>query len=286
MKIKYNILILTLAFLIMLLATGCNEAIDTRNLNIHIIDVGQGDCILITAPEGKTILIDGGEAKYSKDIINYIKKHEINSIDILIATHPHADHIGGLADVIEDFKVNEIIMPPVAHTSKAFEELLITIKDKDLKITAAEAGLQYEIQDDITLSILGPLFDYGDNLNNWSATAKLTYKDKSFLFTGDIEVTAEMDIINSYNHSYLKSDFLKVSHHGSNTSTHQDFLEVISPNVAVISVGRENPYGFPHKEVIERLQSNNILIYRTDLHSTLVFSSDGHEIWTNKKPSN
>ncbi|SCX95375.1 ComEC/Rec2 family competence protein [Alkaliphilus peptidifermentans] len=280
--LKISSIIVVLLFLL----TGCRQESRDSYLNVHVIDVGQGDSILITTPEGKSILIDGGEAKYSKNVIGYLKRENVSKIDLLIATHPHADHIGGLIDVIEAFEIKEIIMPPISHTSKTFENLLITIQNKELQITPATAGLQYLIQEDLNFIILGPIYDYGADLNNWSVIAKLDYKEKSFLFTGDIEYKAEMDLINYYDKSYLKSHFLKVSHHGSSTSTHKDFLQIIAPDVAVISLGNNNPYGFPHSEVLERLNANRILIYRTDIQGTLVFTSDGYEIWTNQKPSN
>jgi len=279
---RVHLILLTLFLLVILI--GCNASSKANLLEVHVIDVGQGDSILITTPENKTILIDGGEAKYGSYVVNYLNNQDIDTIDILIATHPHADHIGGLKYVIEEMEIKEIIMPSVAHTSKTFENLLLTIQERDLSITPAKKGLAYQLENNIVLSILSPIKDYGNNLNNWSVVTQLTYGNKTFLFTGDAEYEVEKDLLTTYESLKLKSHFLKIGHHGSNTSTSTEFLAAVKPDVAVIPLGEDNPYGFPHKELIDRLQGQNLFIYRTDFHGNIVFFSDGEEIWTESKP--
>ncbi|KAB3530727.1 ComEC/Rec2 family competence protein [Alkaliphilus serpentinus] len=252
-----------------------------RFLKVHVLDVGQGDSILITTPENKAVLIDGGQPQYGPYIVDYLEDQGVDTIDILIATHPHADHIGGLKDVIEALEIKEMIMPKVSHTSKTFEELLLTIESKNLLITPAKGGLTYQLDPDISLSILAPLRD-GNSLNNWSVVARLVYDNKAFLFTGDAEIEVEEDLLATYEEVNLKSHLLKVGHHGSKTSTSKEFLDAVEPDIAVISLGKNNTYGFPHTETLEKLQ--NFHIYRTDHHGTVVFYSDGKEIWTNTKP--
>ncbi|SET42087.1 competence protein ComEC [Natronincola peptidivorans] len=270
-------------FILIPMLSGCFFEEDTA-LSIHVIDVGQGDSILIKTPNGKTMLIDGGEPAAGKTVVSYLKKRKVKKIDLLVATHPHADHIGGLIDVIHSIPIDKFYMPHKLHTSKTFENLLDAAKDKDLKISAATAGIMIDFDEDITLYFLGPLRDYGDDLNLWSAVVKMDYKEKSFLFTGDLEALGEEDILSGFQKDFLKSQFLKVGHHGSRTSTTENFLQVIEPTVAVISCGRNNSYGHPHEEVINRLNLFNIAVYRTDMQGTIVIKSDGNRIWSHQKP--
>lgn len=282
------ILSLTLSILV-----GCDQVLDIfgafnspSDLEIHMIDVGQGESILIVTPNDKTILIDAGESSQGKKVKSYLRKNYISKIDLLIGSHPHADHIGGLAEIINNFEIGQIIMPEKLHTTVTFEKLLSTIESKGLAISPPPVGNVIEFDTDINLHFLGPLKDYGDNLNLWSLVFRLDYKNNSFLFTGDMEELAETDLINTYGMVDLNADVLNIGHHGSSTSTTQEFLNHVNPEIALISLGKDNSYGHPHKEVMERLMASDILIYRTDLQGTVVIISDGYEIWSNQAPVN
>lgn len=284
-KIKFATVIILLLIFVSFILTSCSNSY-TDLLSIHMIDVDQGESILIITPNNKTILIDGGEGYQSRKVKSYLTKHRVKKIDLLIATHPHSDHIGGLSDIINNFKVEKIFMPKKIHTSTTFEKLLNTIQNKKLNVNNPKLNTTIEFDKDIKLHFLGPVTDYGQNLNLWSIVFRLDFKNKSFLFTGDMEKEAENDLINKYGKEYLKANVLKVGHHGSNTSSSKAFLRYTDPEVAIISVGNNNPYGHPHRDIIERLENHGILIYRTDIQNNVVLLSDGIEIWSNQTPTN
>lgn len=241
---------------------------------VHFIDVGQGDSILILAP-GKTVLIDGGPRSAGTTVVNYLNKQGIKTIDIVISTHPHEDHIGGLLSVLESFTVKEIIDPAVEHTSQTFEDYIDLISDKDIVFTEAKPGLTKDLGGGAQLKIISPHSPSYTDLNNASIVAKLVFGSTSFLFTGDAEQTAEQQIINS---SYaLSSTVLKIGHHGSE-ATSKAFLEKVNPTYAVICVGAGNSYKHPRQATLDKLKAANVDTYRTDLHGTIVISSDGTSI--------
>jgi len=252
------------------------QARDT--LEVHQIDVGQADCVLIIGPE-KTVLIDAGENGQGDQVVRYLKKQGITCIDILIGTHPHSDHIGGMDAVIRSLDVGEVLLPPIPDyifpTTRAFTDFLTAIDDKGLGVTTALPGDSYNLGGGATLSILGPLREYAD-LNNQSVIARVVYGNTSFLFTGDALKDAERDLLEKAH--TLRSDVLSLAHHGSNTSTNKDFLQAVSPSIALISCGMDNNYGHPHREVIERLRETGARILRTDQNGTIVLISDGESI--------
>lgn len=215
--------IIILLIIVMSLLTSCIFPVDDTNLSVHVIDVGQGDSIFIQTPNGKTILIDGGEATAGKTVTSYLKKNRVKKIDLLIATHPHSDHIGGIIDVVEKYQVESFYMPQKLHTSATFAKLLDTVKKHNLRINAAKNDIAIHLEEDLDLFFLGPLKDYGDEINHWSAVVKIVHKGNSFLFTGDIEAIVEEDLMMTYDADFLRAQFLKVAHHGSNTSSTQNY---------------------------------------------------------------
>lgn len=280
---KYGIIICTFILSTILLFNLYNNNAE-KLLEIHLIDVGQGDSILIVTPNNRTILIDAGDTSSGPNVLTHLKKNRIKSLDVLIGTHPHSDHIGGLPKIIESMNIESFYIPPVAHTSKTFEDMLIAAKNHNLNISTLSIGSKIEFDEDISLYFLSPLKDYGEDLNNWSIVLKLDYLEKSFLFTGDMEYAAEQDIINHYEHGFLRSHLLKIAHHGSNSSSSLSFLNTINPDVALISCGYNNSYSHPHEEVINRLKNMSNNIYRTDYNGTVIIKSNGKEIWSNIKP--
>lgn len=238
-------------------------------IRVHFIDVGQGDSVLIQAPSSN-ILIDGGER--NSGVVDYLNSIGIKELDMVIGTHAHADHIGGLIDVLNSFKVREVIDPGAIHTTRTFEEYLMTIDKLNIKFTEGRAGMVRDLGDEVKLEILHPAHVNTDKVNNTSIVTRLTYGKVSFLFTGDAEVEAEEEILSRDQN--IKSTILKVGHHGSNTSTSSEFLRKVSPEVAVIMVGN-NEYGHPHREVLDRLRLTDV--YRTDLHGNIVITTNGDE---------
>ena len=243
------------------------------NLRVNYIDVGQGDSEFIEFPNGETMLIDAGTNESGQTVVNYIKSLGYTSVDYVIGTHPHEDHIGGLDDVINSFDIGKIYMPKVTTDTKTFEDVLDAVENKNLTINTAKSGVVITETDDFSVKIVAPVSEQYDDLNNYSAVVKVSYKDNSFLFTGDAEELSENQITDD-----ISADVLKAGHHGSSTSSSDKFLDRVCPSTVVISCGEDNSYGHPHKETIENLNSRNIKYYRTDINGTVVATSDGSTI--------
>ncbi|MCC0635472.1 MULTISPECIES: ComEC/Rec2 family competence protein [unclassified Clostridioides] len=268
-------------FLLILIIISLLSACDKKSLlSIHIIDVGQGDSLLVQTPTKKNILIDGGDEDSGNIVTSYLKQKRIKTIDIIIATHPDSDHIGSLDNVIKKFNVNSIYMPEQSTESEAYQNLISSCNDKNLSIQYLYRDDVLNIDNNINIYVLSPSYIQEEpNLN--SIVFKLNFNDTSFLFMGDAEEAIEKEILH-----YFKLDninFIKIGHHGSNSSTTSEFIEKIHPDIAAISCGYKNQYGHPHKEVINNLKQNNISIYRTDKIGDIVFYSDGKMIFTKHK---
>ncbi|ERM92882.1 ComEC/Rec2 family competence protein [Caldanaerobacter subterraneus] len=248
----------------------------SSKLVVSFIDVGQGDSIFIKTPSDKTMLIDAGTPEMGERVVNYIKKQGVRKIDVLVGTHPHTDHIGGLPEVIQNFDISKFYMPKVTTTTSAFENVLKAAKAKKLPIYVAKAGVTLYLGTEIEAKMLAPNSSYYEDLNNYSAVIKITYGDTAFLFTGDAEKESEREMLNeNYN---LKADVLKVGHHGSSSSSSWSFLKEVRPKYAVISCGKNNEYGHPHRETLEKLSELGITVYRTDECGTIVAVSDGKTV--------
>ncbi|HBF2562369.1 TPA: MBL fold metallo-hydrolase [Clostridioides difficile] len=246
-------------------------------LSIHMIDVGQGDSILVQTPTNKNILIDGGDEDSENIIISYLRQKRIKTIDIIIATHPDSDHIGSLDNVIKKFNVNSIYMPEQSTDSEAYQNLINSCTDKNLSIQHLYKNDVLNIDNNINIYVLSPSYIQEEsNLN--SIVFKLTFNDNSFLFMGDAEEENEKEILHSFKLNNI--NFIKIGHHGSNSSSSLEFIKKISPDIAAISCGYKNQYGHPHREVINNLKQNHVSIYRTDRIGDIVFYSDGEIIFT------
>lgn len=244
-------------------------------LKVNYIDAGQADSILIQSPNGANMLIDAGETKENA-VLNYLNGCGIKKLDVVVATHPHEDHISEMSKVIENFDIGEFYMPKKQHTSKSFEKMIDALSAKKISPKEAKAGETINFDNDVKCSMVAPCKNDYDNLNNWSAVVKLTYGGTSFIFMGDAEALSEKEIIESG--ADIKADVLKVGHHGSHSSTSVEFIEKVSPKFAVISAAKENEYGHPHKETLETLNNFGVKIFGTYDSGNIIAVSDGENI--------
>lgn len=250
-------------------------------LRVVFLDVGQGDAALITTPGGKVILVDGGNgrSRYSsydagaRVILPYLKLRGIKKIDVMIASHPHADHIGGLIAVLKALPVGKVYDVGIDYPSPVYEAFLKAIDENGAEYNLLKADDNLVFDTYVKVEVFGPQRKYR-NVNDNSITFKLTYKTISFLFTGDIERHAEEDIVYKYG-PQIQSFVIKVPHHGSTTSILPDFLDLVSPTYAVISVGRRNKFGHPHQKTLDEYLDRNVIIYRTDYQGNVEFRTDG-----------
>jgi competence protein ComEC len=230
------------------------------------------------------MLIDAGNQEDANSIKTYLTVQKVKQIDILVATHPHEDHIGGMADIVRSFKIGQVYMPKVSTNTQTFKDLLLAIKIKGLKVRTAFQGVALDLDPSITTVMIAPQRDKYENLNDYSAVIKLTYDKTSFLLTGDAAAASEFEMLLS-SAVNPRADVLKVGHHGSNTSTTAQFLKAVSPKYAVISVGTGNDYGHPGQWLLKRLNNARVQVFRTDQCGTVVATSDGQSININKKAS-
>lgn len=244
-------------------------------LHVYFFDIGQGDAIFIDTPSHGRILIDGGPNRAVLSELGKVLPFMDKRIDVVIETHPDKDHIGGLPEVIKRFNVRTFLEPGVESENSIDDELHRVLKDKKINPILARRGMTIEFSDGVKLQILFPNQDVSRwETNDASIVAKLTYGSKSFLFTGDSPIKAE-NIMMSIDKNILNSDVLKAGHHGSRTSTSPLYAEVVSPEYAVISAGKDNSYGHPHKETLDNLSKVGAKILSTIDLGTIEFETDG-----------
>ncbi len=247
-------------------------------LEVHYIDVGQGDATLIKCAS-HAMLIDGGNNNKGTTVQLYLKKQGVESLDYVIGTHPDADHIGGLDVIVYKYNCEKVIMPDYEKDTRTYQELVDVIHDKNMKITYPVVGEQYALGE-AKFTIIAPNSNsYGGNANDYSVAILLEYGKNRFLFTGDAEEASETEMLS--NGIELSADVYKVAHHGSRSASTQEFLNAVRPKYAVISCGEGNSYGHPHAEVLNRLRSMGVEVFRTDEQGSIIASSDGENITWN-----
>jgi beta-lactamase superfamily II metal-dependent hydrolase len=243
------------------------------NLEIHFIDVGQGDCTLINLPDGETMLVDTGSPAAGLTLIKYLRSIDINHIDHLIFTHPHDDHIGGIFNLLSEIKVTRFYDNGFSNFNSTIYGDYITLVRNDLsKYIILQNGESLELGD-VTISILNPILPPTGNTNDDSIVLKLSYGDINVLLTGDMGRLRESRILKA--NMDLKSRIIKVSHHGDNDASTSDFLKGVNPETAIISVATYSKYARPGKAVLDRLRKKGAKIYRTDIHGSIKIVTNG-----------
>lgn len=250
------------------------------HLKMHMIDIGQGDAVLIQCGD-KNVLIDCGENGMGETVLNYLDKIDVSHLDWLVATHPHSDHIGGMDTVINsDITIDKMMMPQTSDdmtpTTQTYKDLLNAIEAKGLKITLPNPGKTYDL-DGVTMLVLSPERDsnYTD-LNDYSVVLKFTYGDVSVMTGGDATKKIEKELIaKGYD---LNAQIYKVFHHGGKESNSEAFIKAVNPKYSAISVGEDNKYGHPKEETLSRLSGVNSTVNRTDIDGTIIYKSDGKNI--------
>jgi competence protein ComEC len=275
MKSKlFKALVLLLLLTLLGGASGTASSIEESAFTAYFIDVGQADSALILCG-AQSMLIDGGNVADSDLVYTFLKKHGVEHLNYIIATHAHEDHIGGLAGALNFATVDKAYCPVTNYNSKAFENFIKYLEKQNANITIPHVGDVISLGK-ASVQFLAPVRTYQDT-NNTSIVVKITYGKTSFLFTGDAERESEADILAAG--SNLESTVLKVGHHGSDTSTSYPFLREIMPRYAVISVGKGNAYGHPHDNTLSRLRDAGVIVYRTDIHGDITAVSDGVSVF-------
>ena len=259
-------------------------------LKIYFIDVGQGDAAFVITPNSYTMLIDAGDLDefhdHGKDVYRFIKKQlGINKIDVAIISHPHKDHIGGMIYVLSNMKVEKFYDPGFSYPSPLYLKLLELVNKKKVKYYLARGETYINLDPAVEIKILYPPKNFVlDKPNDNSVVLRIKYKEISLLFTGDIEANAEKFIFKKYKkrNNNITSNILKVPHHGSNTSSTYQFIQLVSPEIAIISCGRNNRFGHPHYTVLKRYKEYGIEIFRTDINGTIEILIDGKDYKINK----
>lgn len=254
--------------------SNINEA--SRKLEVSYLNVGQGDSAYIKVNDFD-ILIDAGPRSDVDSLMEQLEKKNIDDFEMIIATHPHEDHIGGMTKVFERYDVKSFYMPKVTHTTKTFENMINAVANEGIKIQTIKDEMSFELGEGAKLDVYSPIYESYEEFNDYSPIMKLTFGETELVFTGDAEAHAEQDVIAKYPND-LSADVLKFGHHGSSTSSTDEFVQAVSPEYGIISCGIDNKYGHPHRETLDKIIKYNIKAYRTDTQGQINLASDGKNI--------
>ena len=270
--------------------TAVSTAIRGDNtLAVHFIDVGQADCALIECG-GAYVLIDGGNRDDGQKVISYLQSCGVEELEAVICTHAHEDHVGGLPAVLAVYPTKQVFAPTKTYSSNVFDDFLYYVDQQGLEVTIPEPGTRFSLYGDeqhwgAEVVFLGPVKSYAET-NDTSLVTRIQFFNHTFLFTGDMEVAAENDMLDHWGDALeWNVDVLKVGHHGSSTSSGYRFVYETDPEYAIISCGKDNSYGHPHDEIVDRYKDAGVPMLRTDELGTILAVSDGHEItitWENQ----
>jgi len=252
--------------------TQSNIQTSSGTLKVYFIDVGQGDSELIQTPSGKSMLIDAGDTNKGDVVTSLLRNKGVSSLDVVVASHPHEDHIGGMATVLNTLPVKQFIDSGYPHTTSTYENMLTLIDKKNIPFRTVTVGDTISLDPAVTINVLHPKDSFSTDINTNSVVIKMTYGKITFLFMGDATSGAESSVASTAQ----KIDILKVAHHGSSTSSGSSFVSVVRPAVSIIEVGSGNSYGHPAATTIQRLQSVGSQIYRTDIDGTILVTTDGN----------
>ncbi|MBM7663047.1 beta-lactamase superfamily II metal-dependent hydrolase [Bacillus mesophilus] len=274
---KTIISFLVMLFLVTLpIGTSTNHKVEaiwfqSPQLEVHFINVGQGDGVLVIMPNGKKMLVDGGPRESGIRIVDYLKKHSIDELDLVVSTHPDADHIGGLIHVLQNIKVKQVLDSGKLHTTETYREYLQIVRRNQIPMEIAKIGQSVELDQRVDVTILNS-HNADEENNEASIVMKITLGKVDYLLAADAEGDSEEEMLARQD---LEAEIMKVAHHGSVTSTSEEFLNKVDPKIAILSFGAENPYGHPHKEVVQRLKEHDIKIYSTSEYESLVVKTNG-----------
>lgn len=285
--------LISLFLILSLLLCGCAEAevpqstaaapVSGDSLLVHFIDVGQADCALLEFG-GEYMLIDGGNKDDGQLVVSYLEQQGVEELDVVVCTHAHEDHVGGLPSVLAVYPTARVYSPTKTYSSNIYDDFMYYVDQQRLEVTLPVPGDTFRLGE-AQVTILGPVMSYAET-NDTSIVLRVDYGETSFLFTGDMETAAENDMLDYWDDDALfKADVLKVGHHGSNTSTGYRFLNAVDPDYGILSCGRDNSYGHPHEEPMSRLEQAEVTTFRTDELGTVLASSNGQEVfftWSNQ----
>ena len=287
-KLLYLALVLIAALVSALLGLSPEEpehnwTPEESALSVHFIDVGQADCALLEC-DGYYMLIDGGNIGDGQLVISYLQQQGVEELQAVVCTHAHEDHVGGLPAVLAVFPTKAVYAPTKTYASNVFDDFLSYVDQQRLEVTLPQPGDEFPLGG-ANVTVLGPVMSYAET-NDTSIVLRVDHKENSFLFTGDMEVAAENDMLDYWaDTGIFDADVLKVGHHGSDTSTGYRFLNTVMPTYGVISVGEGNKYGHPNEEPMSRLKQAGVVTLRTDLLGHIIAASDGFELsftWENQ----
>ncbi|MDO4573559.1 MAG: ComEC/Rec2 family competence protein, partial [Clostridia bacterium] len=257
-----------------------DEDEDFSGLLACFLDVGQGDCLFFIGPDGKTLLIDAGPPGSFETIRAHFDAWGVERLDVMIATHLHEDHIGGMAEILAHYETGAFYMPPYDYESSAYAALLAALEEADVepRTLYADASTFIDWSAGTELRVLSPFQAPYTDYNDTSFILRLSYGDTALLLTGDAGELAERFMIKAFHNQLLRADILKVGHHGSDSATSEKLLSAVQPSIAVVSVGADNGYGLPDEAVLARLEARGVAVYRTDRSGSLCFALDGTRV--------